>query len=200
MKKLTRRKAALQARLLDHSSAVAKRRGLSALTIDSMMRGVNRTGSVFYSLFRSKSSLFEAMEEREVALSMERFSRYAADRKTRRYEEWADCVLHEYLSLEHVRDHEGGCALPALGTDVTRLGNGARVNYERALENIVAATRRGLGCSESVAWALGVQCIGTVMVARAVASEERREKLLTASADFIRSAVYGRAARRPKFE
>jgi TetR/AcrR family transcriptional regulator, transcriptional repressor for nem operon len=206
MRTLTKRKEVLKDRLLAYSSAVAKKRGLSALTIDAMMRGIDRTGSIFYSLFRSKLTLIEELVERELESSAKRFTYDVHPRRKRqgndtdRYDEWEARILKAYINGEHARDVAAGCALPILTVDVARLGSWGRTSYERTLKKIVASTQSNLGCSEPVASAIVVQCIGAVMVARAIASDDGREELLAASAEFIRAALNGKAARRPSRE
>lgn len=204
MKHPTKRKVALKARVLAHSSAVAKKMGMAALTVDTVMRGIDRTGSGFYTIFASKAQLLQALVENELALSVERFSGAKPQssgpfgewmQKIRRplpqdpVDDWVETVLRPYLSLHHVATSSEGCALPALSTDIARISAEARVVYEDAMGKIVKSCRQRTGCSDATAWAVIAQCIGTINVARALASDKGREVMLRSSVDFIKTAL-----------
>ncbi|WP_206047181.1 TetR/AcrR family transcriptional regulator, partial [Noviherbaspirillum denitrificans] len=74
MRKPTKRKLALKVQLLAQSATMAKTKGLPALTVDTAMGGVGRTGSTFYTLFGSKNEFIQALIEQELGRSVERFS------------------------------------------------------------------------------------------------------------------------------
>jgi TetR/AcrR family transcriptional repressor of nem operon len=204
MKHPTRTKVALEARVLAYSSAVAKKKGMAALTVDTVMQGVDRTGSGFYTIFASKAELLQALVENELGLSVERFSGARRQplgpfgewmQKIRRplsqdpVDDWVETVLRPYLSLHHVATSSEGCALPALSTDIARIGAEARAVYEDAMEIIVKSCSQRTGCSDATAWAVVAQCIGTINVARALASDKGREVMLRSSFDFIKTAL-----------
>jgi TetR/AcrR family transcriptional regulator, transcriptional repressor for nem operon len=203
MKRLTKRKQALKARLLASSSAVAKQKGFAALTVDRMMSGVDRTGSAFYTLFDSKTEMLNVLIEHELAQSVQRFSdtpKFAGTfdgwlgkaRKTENkdpVDEWVAKVLKPYFSPHHVASPDEGCALPALSTEIARIGTEAKVAYEDALAKIVDGCSKRIGCSDATAWAVVAQCVGAVIVARSLASEEGKQMLLQSTADFMRSAL-----------
>lgn len=204
MKHPTKRKLALKARVLAYSSAVAKEKGIAALTVDTVMQGVDRTGSGFYTVFDSKAQLLQALVEKELALSVERFSGAKRQplgpfeewmQKIRRplvldpVDDWVETVLRPYLSSHHVATASVGCALPTLSPDIARIGAEARAAYEDAMEEIVKSCSRRTGCSDAVAWAVIAQCIGAINVARALASDKGREAVLRSSIDFIKTAL-----------
>lgn len=203
MKHPTKRKLALKERLLAHSSAVAKKQGVAAITVDTVMQGVDRVGSGFYTMFDSKAELLQTLVENELARSIERFTGAQQSleplgewvQKIRKplpqdpVDDWVEKVLRPYLSLHHVTAPSEGCALPALSTDIARIGTEARAAYEDAMGKIVKSCRLRTGCFESAAWAVVVQCIGAITVARALASNEGQEKVLRSSAGFIKTAL-----------
>jgi hypothetical protein len=203
MKHPTKRKLALKERLLAHSSFVAKNNGIAAITVDTVMQGIDRVGSGFYTMFDSKAQLLQTLVENELAHSIKRFTgtQHSLEpleewmQKIRKplpqdpVDDWMKKVLRPYLSLHHVVTPSEGCALPALSTDIARIGTDARTAYEDALGKIVKSCRLRTGCSESVAWAVAVQCIGAIIVARALASDKGQERVLRASSDFIKTAL-----------
>lgn len=167
------------------------------------MRGIYRTTSMFYTLFKSKEALHEALIGHEMALSIARFSP-----STRSIEEscacledgetlgtapgidaWIEHVLMPYLSRCHVDAPGEGCALPALSTDIARCDIHARRRYEQALLHIVAECKRITGCCDSTAWAAVTQCIGAVVVARTIASDNVRDAVLQSAAGSVKLMI-----------
>lgn len=192
---LTLRKKQLRKKLLEFGSVNAKKEGLSSLTIDKLMRGVGRTGSVFYTVFESRNDMVAALIQRELDRSENLLingwsglgtldgktppSKHA--NKASSLEDWLERVLYPYVSMAHVADAESGCALPILGIEIARGDRALRRRFESAFNRIAEEWSATSGCSSDTALALLAQCVGTVMIARAMDTENARATLLRAT-------------------
>lgn len=192
---LTLRKKRLRKKLLEFGSASAKKEGLSSLTIDKLMRGVGRTGSVFYTVFESRNDMVAALIQRELDRSENLLingwsglgtldgktppSKHA--NKASSLEDWLERVLYPYVSMAHVADAESGCALPILGIEIARGDRALRRRFESAFNRIAEEWSATSGWPSDTALALLAQCVGTVMIARAMDTENARATLLRAT-------------------
>ncbi|WP_198085081.1 TetR/AcrR family transcriptional regulator [Variovorax sp. E3] len=173
-KEETRRK------LLDSSRAIAKRGGFEANGVDALMSAVGLTGGAFYSHFPSKQALFEAMvaEEIENSGNMLACDENASD------EHVANC-LRNYLSTFHALHPEVGCVLPTLGSEIARSGPEVKAVVERGLKRTQKSWIERVGGDPDAAWALIAQCVGALVLARAVETDRTRKEILTASRRFL---------------
>jgi TetR/AcrR family transcriptional repressor of nem operon len=94
-------------------------------------------------------------------------------------------LINSYLSRTH-RDHVAeGCPLPALTPDVARGGPAVRENYELQLRRFAERIQVLLGepsePTDSRAFALLAQCVGGLMLARAVNDQDLSNRILKAS-------------------
>lgn len=192
---LTPRKKRLREKLLAFGSINAKKKGLSSLTIDKLMRGVGRTGSVFYTVFDSRNDMVAALIQRELdrseALLINGWSgKNALHGETHlsesahiasSLEDWLEGVLYPYVSMAHVADAESGCALPILCVEIARGDRALRRRFESAFNRIAEEWSATSGCSSETALALLAQCVGAVMIARAMDTEKARVTLLRAT-------------------
>ncbi|MDM0032913.1 TetR/AcrR family transcriptional regulator [Variovorax sp. J22P271] len=169
-------------KLMASSRAIAKRGGFETTGVDALMGAIGMTGGAFYSHFPSKQALFEALISEEVDNS--------ADMLAGNEDSPADHVarcLRGYLSSFHVENPDQGCALTALGPEIARAGPEVRKAVEASLKRTQKNWSDRIGDSDA-AWALIAQCVGAVVLARAVESEKTRKELLAASRRFIDQA------------
>ena len=166
-------------RLLDSSRSIAKKGGFSSTGVDALMASIGLTGGAFYSHFPSKQALFEALVEEEMAHSstMLAVDKGAPDNHV------AQCLRY-YLSSFHAMNPDVGCALPVLGAEIARAGPEVRSTVEAALKKMQKSWSARTGDADA-AWALIAQCVGAVVLARAVESERTRKEILAASRRFI---------------
>lgn len=167
-------------RLLDSSSALAKQGGFASTGVDGLMKAVGLSGGAFYNHFASKNELFAAIVQRELCQSVERLAAQGKPFDRARLER----ALLRYLSVSHVNDASAGCAIPALGAEIARAEEPVRQDAEAALLELQRAWADVLG-SEQDAWALLAQCVGALVVARMVASEETQKAIIESSRDFL---------------
>ena len=169
-------------KLLDSSRAIAKKGGFGSTGIDALMSAVGLSGGAFYSHFPSKKALFETIIEREMENSA---AMLAGDERSP--EDHVARCLRDYLSSFHAQHPEVGCAMPTLGPEIARAGPEARTIVERALKRTQKSWSTRVGDSD-VAWALIAQCVGALVLARAVESERTRKDILAASRNFLDQA------------
>lgn len=165
-------------KLLDSSRAIAKKGGFSSTGVDALMASIGLTGGAFYSHFPSKQALFEAL----IAEEMEHSATLLAGTDAASHD--VAKSLRDYLSSFHAMNPEVGCALPVLGAEIARAGPEVRATVEAALKRTQKSWAARTGDADT-AWALIAQCVGAVVLARAVESEKCRKDILAASRRFV---------------
>jgi AcrR family transcriptional regulator len=166
-------------KLLASTRAIAKRGGFASTGVDALMGSIGLTGGAFYSHFPSKQALFEAIVEAE----MEHSAEMLAGDEDSPENHVAKC-LRDYLSTVHAMNPEVGCVLPTLGAEIARAGPEARTTVERGLRRTHKSWSER-GGDPDAAWALIAQCVGALVLARAVESDKTRKEILAASRRFI---------------
>lgn len=169
-------------KLVANARAIAKRGGFGQTGVDAMMSGIGLTGGAFYGHFESKEALFGALvaEELENSRAMLAGDEAAPDHV-------AKC-LRSYLSSAHALNPEGGCVLPALGAEIARASPEVRATVEQAIRQIQKNWSARVGDADA-AWGVIAQCVGALVLARAVESERTRKEILAASRRFLGEAL-----------
>ncbi len=170
-------------KLLDSSRAIAKKGGFKATGVDALMASIGLTGGAFYSHFSSKQALFEALVQEE----MDNSSAMLAGDKDSPGNHVAKC-LRDYLSSFHALNPELGCVLPTLGPEIAQAGPAVRSTVEAALKRTQKSWSQRTGDPDA-GWALIAQCVGALVLARAVESERTRKDILAASRRFLDKAL-----------
>ncbi|ANB76047.1 TetR/AcrR family transcriptional regulator [Paraburkholderia phytofirmans] len=176
-------KAETRQRLIASSKAIAKRGGFATTGVDALMGSIGLTGGAFYNHFPSKDALFEALVAEEVEKSTEML----AGDGTSPVDHVAKC-LRNYLSSFHALHPEEGCVLPTLGPEIARAAPDVREAVEDAVKRIQKSWSNRTGDSDA-AWALIAQCVGALVLARAVETERTRKEILAASRRFLAKAL-----------
>ncbi|MBV8619252.1 MAG: TetR/AcrR family transcriptional regulator [Curvibacter sp.] len=190
MRYSTSHKEETRQRLLQSSREIAKRGGFDSTGVDALMASVGLTGGAFYGHFPSKQALFQALIEEEMAHSTELLAGEAGQD-----EDHVEKCLRQYLSHAHAQHPESGCALPALGAEIARAGSEVRSVVEQALKRTQKSWAGRTG-DEDLAWALLAQCVGALVLARAVEGERTRKQILGSSRHFLAQALAaGKTAR-----
>ena len=136
------------------------------------------TAGGFYAHFASKEALFaEAMT---TALGPDRGLR--ATRNTLGSVDPLSGLIKGYLSRTHRDNVSSGCPLPALTSDVSRKSDATRESYEleflRFLSEIENLLPESSASSREHAVAIIAQCVGGLMLSRAVKSEKLSDQIL----------------------
>jgi TetR/AcrR family transcriptional repressor of nem operon len=175
-------KAGTRKRILSAAARLFREHGYDGVGLDAIMSEVGLTAGGFYAHFPSKEALFaEAMG---AALSEAR-SPGALRASSAGGIAPLLALIRGYLSRSH-RDHpEQGCPLPVLTPDVARSGDATRKGYEQQflkylteIESLLPEGRETPARDRALA--LIAQCVGGVMLSRAVMDEELSNRILKA--------------------
>ena len=175
-------KARTRARIVESARRLFKSRGYDGVGIDAIMADAGLTRGGFYAHFDSKEALFaEAVGEIVLAAGLRRHEKEGAKEPAG----WRQQVLDHYLSKEH-RDHEnGGCPMAALSAHVARTGDHVRGVYTDVVRDLAAALADRMPSDhperDKAALATIAQCVGAMVVARAVNDEAVAETMFEAS-------------------
>src|SRR5919205_918412 len=115
--KVSREQAAQnRERILDRAAELFRERGFEGIGVADLMKAAGLTHGGFYGHFSSKEDLMAQACARALSGSLEQWNRLAE----RAPDAPMSAIANAYLSNRH-RDHPGqGCALAALGTDISR--------------------------------------------------------------------------------
>jgi TetR/AcrR family transcriptional regulator, transcriptional repressor for nem operon len=162
--------------LLESGGRHAKEHGFGSSGMNALAAAAGVTTGSLYKHFDGKSDLFAALIRSELHRTARRFSAIApGDLKA------ATKALSAYLSLNHVKHPEAGCALPSLTPEVARADESARGAFQSGVLAIHAIVADRFTGSSDTAWALIAQSVGAVMLARAMRDERVRRELLSAA-------------------
>lgn len=162
-------KEGARARLIEVTGELVKKNGFAATGVDGLMAAAGLTSGAFYSHFRSKSELLEAIVANELKRSIELFSNKSLAQSV--------AVIEAYLSQAHVEHPESGCAVPSLAPEISR----ASASTQRVFENGIVELQKqikSLVKNDAKAWSIIAQLVGAVTVARGLPSEQARKALL----------------------
>jgi len=176
-------RAAIREKIIESARRLFNRHGFDGVSVKQIMSGAGLTHGAFYGYFKGKSDLYTEVlgcfftdpnwknrwEGVEVDLA-------GGDAGTQ--------IVRAYLSRQHVEDVENSCPMVALPVDVRRSGRPVRVAFEEVFKAMVRALEssidpKGLD-NHDRAQAIAALCIGGVVVARALRSEEGADALRSA--------------------
>jgi TetR/AcrR family transcriptional repressor of nem operon len=166
-------------KLVGSARAIAKRGGFGTTGVDELMASIGLTGGAFYGHFPSKEALFAELVEQEISNSAEMLAGDESsppDHVAKR--------LRSYLSSAHALHPETGCVLPTLGPEIARAAPEVRATVEQGLKRLQKSWSARIGDPDA-AWALIAQCVGALVLSRAVESERTRKEILASSRRFI---------------
>lgn len=158
--------------------------GYDGVGVDAIMKEVGLTAGGFYAHFPSKRALFD--EAFATALSAGQSTQAAMAAKVVGADEGEalSLMIKNYLSRQHRDQIAEGCPLPTLTPDVARGGDAARESYERQLQQYLKRLEALLPAKTAnrrdAAIALMAQCVGGLMLARAVKDQTLSDRILKA--------------------
>lgn len=173
-------KAETRERLLASSGALAKQQGFAVTGVDALMKTIGLTGAAFYSHFPSKDDLFVELIERELRNSLSRLGGEPGEAGRDKLQR----CLTAYLSLAHVEQPDKGCVLPTLGAEIARADERVRLRTEQQILQLQSTWAEIIG-DPQLAWTILAQCLGSLLLARMMASQESRQQVLGASLDML---------------
>lgn len=172
-------KAETRGRILTAAARLFRESGYDGAGVDAIMNEAGLTAGGFYSHFSSKEALFaEAMAtalDPGHALRATKSSAHAAT-------DPLGALIKGYLSRTHRDSVAEGCPLPALTSDVARKSDATRESYERQflrfLDEIEGLLPESPMPARERALAIVAQCVGGLMLSRAVKNEKLSDQIL----------------------
>lgn len=168
-------------RVIDAAARLFREKGFYGIGVADLMKSAGLTHGGFYGQFSSKDDLAAAACARALAETDRRWQRLM--------EKSADPlpeIVASYLSTTH-RDHpEKGCALVALGGEVSRSEAPVRQAYTSGLRALIDRLAQLLpgrtkGARRDRALAAMATLVGAQLLARAVDDDELSEEILAAA-------------------
>jgi len=167
-------------KILRSAGRLFRKNGYAATGVDAVMASVKLTAGGFYTHFGSKEELLAATLDNI-------FRESSRDRPAQlselRGRSWLQAFVSFYLSPEHRDAIDSGCPMPALAAEVARIGGKPRFVFEQHLRRIVRWTGQQFDerrRRRERAIALVAQCLGGLMLARAVEDTSFSEEILRA--------------------
>jgi TetR/AcrR family transcriptional repressor of nem operon len=165
-------------RIVTAAARMFRRNGFDGVGLDAIMREAGLTHGGFYRHFKSKDALAGEAVERALRAGVERQSRFTAVSE----------LVADYLSERHRADRANGCAMAALGADMTRQGapvrRGLTTHLRAELERFTLLLRggtRGSRRKRAIATLSGM--VGALTLARAVDDSALSQEILAAARD-----------------
>ncbi|GGC82813.1 TetR/AcrR family transcriptional regulator [Undibacterium terreum] len=170
--------------LLAVAGAESKKKGFAAVGVDGLMQAAGVTSGAFYSHFSSKNELFKALIEMELQDSMQML----VGNPHQDLAAWLDHESDRYLTMSHVRHPEAGCALPALGAEIARADDSVKQIYQQQMLEARDMLASRLG-DNTAAWGFMAQCVGALLLARAMPDEDMQQEIIQAGRQFLQRAI-----------
>ena len=184
-------KTQTRSRIVQAAAEGIRAQGAEAMRVGDVMARAGLTHGGFYAHFASK----EALVAEAIAQAFE--DRYAGFLKHLDAPEPAAALaglIDSYLSEIHVRAPESGCPMPSLAGEVARMPDVARSQMEAGWARLVSGvegllSRLGLPDAPSLAVSVMNELVGALMVARLVADEPARQRILASSREALRQRL-----------
>ena len=174
-------KAETRRKILNTAARLFRESGYDGVGVDAIMNEVGLTAGGFYAHFPSKEALFS--EAMTTALNPQRSLR-AAKTTAQAGADPLGALIKGYLSRKHRDTVAEGCPLPVLTPDIARKSDATRENYEqqfmRYVNEIEALLPESSTPARDRALAIVAQCVGGLMLARAVKDEKLSDQMLKA--------------------
>ena len=155
-------KGANREALLSAASRLLRERGVDGVGVAEISKAAGLTHGGFYRHFSSKEALVGAAVERTLIETAERASEMVA-------EDGLETFAQFYLSLAHLTDRAAGCAVAALGGDMTRQGSEARAAYARGMRAYLDALAPPAGPDRAERLNKVAALLGAAILARGLA-------------------------------
>ncbi len=155
-------KSANREALLSAASRLLRERGVDGVGVAEISQAAGLTHGGFYRHFRSKEALVGASVERTLMETAERAADIVA-------EDGPDAFAQFYLSPAHLNNRAAGCAVAALGGDMTRQESEVRAAYARGLRAYLDALAPPAGPDRAARLKEMAALIGATVLARGLA-------------------------------
>jgi len=180
-------KAETRRRILNAAARLFRESGYDGVGVDAIMNEAGLTSGGFYSHFLSKEALFSEAMTSALARGNTLRASTALGSSAKAAVDPLVSLIKGYLSRAHRDAVADGCPLPSLSPDVARRSEATRESYEQQVlkfvEEIEARLPEGSDSSREHALSLVAQCVGGVMLSRAVRDQKLSDQILKSCRD-----------------
>ena len=183
--------------ILDAAGALFRARGVDGVSIGEVTRSAGLTHGAFYGHFASKAALAGATCRDNLASGADAWRARAAAAEAAG-NDGVHAIIDAYLTEQHRDAPAGGCALVALGPELSRAEPASRAALAEGVEALAAALAEALAlrrpalhddaCRET-AMAVLAALVGGMVVARALPDPARSRAALDAASRAARAAA-----------
>jgi AcrR family transcriptional regulator len=186
-KTATRSKEATHDRIVDAAARAIRRSGYNGTGVADIMKDAGLTHGGFYAHFASREAMLaEAADHAggEAVASMERVAGSVPPQQA------LVAMMQAYLSEDHVKSIETGCATAALGSEMPRQAPEVRRASTRRIKEMIDLVARqsadwGQPSAHDHALVTVSLMVGTLVLARAVDDPRLSEALRKAALDHL---------------
>lgn len=167
---VSRRKEATHERIVETAARAIRRSGYDGTGVADIMKEAGLTHGGFYAHFDSREAMLAEAADRAGAEAVATMERIAASTPP---DQALEAMMQAYLSNEHVKDIETGCATAALGSEMPRQTPEVRRAATRRIKEMIDLVARQLpdwgqpGAHEH-ALVIVATMVGALILARAV--------------------------------
>lgn len=172
-----------RAAIVDAAARLFRRDGFDKTSVAGLMSAAGLTHGGFYAHFRDKEALMVAALER----AFDQSEHNLLEGKLADLEggAWRDHAAGRYLAMSHRGAAAEGCALPALGAEVSRAPRRVRSVFAARLERLALRIEERLGGRSPEARAEALRSLalwaGAQLLARAVPDRALAQEILDAA-------------------
>jgi TetR/AcrR family transcriptional repressor of nem operon len=166
----TRSKEATHERIVDAAARAIRRSGYNGTGVADIMKDAGLTHGGFYAHFPSREAMLAEAADRAGGESVTMMQRIAASLPP---EQALAAMMQTYLSKEHLKEIETGCATAALGSEMPRQAPEVRRAATRRIKEMIDLVARQMpdwgqpGAHERALVTVATM-VGTLVLARAV--------------------------------
>jgi AcrR family transcriptional regulator len=170
-------------RIVEVAARAIRRSGYDGTSVADIMKEAGLTHGGFYAHFASREAMLAEAADRAGADSVAASTRVVASAPP---EQALQRMLRAYLSKEHVKGMENGCAAAALGSEMPRQAPVVRRAATRRIKEMIDVVARqspdwGQPGAHEHALATVATMVGALLLARAVDDSKLSDALLNAA-------------------
>ena len=178
-------------RILAAAARMFREQGIAGAGVDAVTEAADLTHGAFYSQFGSKEAVVAEALSLALDGSRELWERRASGNDKRRA---LERIIDDYLSPRHRNSPGKGCAVAALGSDLSRQPKKVRGVFTKKLEEGLAALANLVPAKtpsqrRGVAIELYSAMVGAMILARAVDEDALSDRILETVAKALKSSA-----------
>jgi TetR/AcrR family transcriptional regulator, transcriptional repressor for nem operon len=179
MREATTPKERTRARILDEAAKAMREKGANGIGVAALMKRAGLTHGGFYAHFADRDDLVAHAVDRMFQDSACVLKRHLAQNAPA---EGLSGLIDYYLSEETRKCIDGGCPLPSLGGEASRMPTAARQRFSQGIDAFRAALTKSLAAfgspdPESLAASVLAEMVGAMTLARTLDDDAAKDAL-----------------------